>query len=157
MTRSFADTNILVYAFDEQEPAKRTIAQSIVTGIVDTGDVAISTQVLQELFVTLRRMFAVDLDLAVIDSIVRRFATGAVVQVDVPIILAAMSRVLRSNISLWDALIVEAALVAGATRLLTEDLQHGQVIDGRLRIENPFLSGIRSRRKLIFIIMTLTK
>ncbi len=87
-------------------------------------------------------MFAVDLDLAVIDSIVRRFATDAVVQVDVPIILAATSRVLRSNISLWDALIVEAALVAGATRLLTEDLQHGQVIDGRLRIENPFLSGI---------------
>ncbi len=138
MTRAFADTNILVYAFDEQEPAKRTVAQSIVTGIVDTGDVVISTQVLQELFVTLRRKFAVDLDPPAVDSIVRRFATGAVVQVDVPIILAATSRVRGASISFWDALIVEAALVAGATRLLTEDLQHGQVIDGRLRIENPF-------------------
>ena len=43
----------------------------------------------------------------------------------------------RYRFSFWDALIVAAALEAGCTRLLTEDLQHGQVIEG-LRVENPF-------------------
>jgi predicted nucleic acid-binding protein len=49
-----------------------------------------------------------------------------------------MARVESANISFWDALVVEAALVAGATRLLTEDLQHGQIFDGWLRVETPY-------------------
>ena len=69
----------------------------------------------------------------------RRFANQPVIQVDVPIILAAIVRVQTASLSFWDALIVESALAAGATRLLTEDLRHGQVFDGRLRVENPFL------------------
>ncbi len=55
-----------------------------------------------------------------------------------PIILAAAARVQTASISFWDALVVESALAAGATRLLTEDLQHGQGFDGMLRVENPF-------------------
>jgi len=53
-------------------------------------------------------------------------------------ILAAIVRVRTARISFWDALIVEAALTAGASTLLTEDLQDGQVFDGLLRVENPF-------------------
>ena len=68
----------------------------------------------------------------------RRIAVNPVVQVDVPIILAAIERVRTASISFWDALIVEAALIAGASTLLTEDLQDGQVFDGVLRVENPF-------------------
>lgn len=136
--RSFAATNILFYAFDDDHPTKRAIAAPLVTGIVDAGDILISTQILQELFVTMRRKFVVTLGVVEIDAIVRRFATGAVIQVDVPLILAATTRVRTASISFWDALVVEAALAAGATRLLTEDLQHGQVFDGTLRVENPF-------------------
>jgi predicted nucleic acid-binding protein len=44
------------------------------------------------------------------------------------------------SFSFWDALILEAALRGGADRLLTEDLQHGQEIEG-LRIDNPFLEA----------------
>lgn len=43
----------------------------------------------------------------------------------------------RHRFSFYDSLIVAAALEAGCRRLLTEDLQHGQRIEG-LRIENPF-------------------
>jgi predicted nucleic acid-binding protein len=43
----------------------------------------------------------------------------------------------RSAIGFYDALIVAAALQAGSTRLLSEDLQHGQMF-GALRVENPF-------------------
>jgi predicted nucleic acid-binding protein len=55
-------------------------------------------------------------------------------------ILAAIGRSRLLGFSFWDALIVEAALAGGADCLLTEDMQHGQIIEG-LRIENPF-SGI---------------
>lgn len=137
---TFVDTNILVYPFDAQDPRKQAIAERRVADLIKTGEIVVSTQVLQELFVTLRRKFEVQLGSDQTDRIVRDVAEYRVVQVDVPIILAAMTRVRRASISLWDALIVEAALVAGATRLLTEDLQHGQVFDGRLGIENPFLA-----------------
>ena len=74
----------------------------------------------------------------------RDFARLPIVQVDAPIILAAIARVQTASIAFWDALIVESALAAGATRLLTEDLQDGQVFDGRLRVENPFLPPVPS-------------
>ncbi len=57
--------------------------------------------------------------------------------VDAERILAAIGRSRRMLLSFWDALIIETALAGGAERLLTEDLQHGQIIDG-LQIENPF-------------------
>jgi predicted nucleic acid-binding protein len=55
-------------------------------------------------------------------------------------ILAAIARSRSQGFTFWDALIVEAALRAGARRLLTEDLQHGQRI-GNLTVENPFREG----------------
>jgi predicted nucleic acid-binding protein len=54
--------------------------------------------------------------------------------------LRGIARQRTAGYSFWDALIIEAALAGGAERLLTEDLQDGQVIDG-LRIENPFMDG----------------
>lgn len=69
---------------------------------------------------------------------VRDFSRLPLVRVDAPLILAAIVRSQRMVLSFWDALIVEAALSAGADRLLTEDLQHGQVFES-LRVENPFL------------------
>ncbi len=59
-------------------------------------------------------------------------------EADAERVLAGIARSRRARISLWDALIVEAALACGADRILTEDLQHGQQGDG-VRIENPFL------------------
>jgi predicted nucleic acid-binding protein len=61
------------------------------------------------------------------------------VQIDVPLIFDAIDLSKRFQLSFWDALITQAALVAGCTRLLTEDLQHGLRI-GNLTIENPFLN-----------------
>ena len=55
---------------------------------------------------------------------------------------SAVRRSVRSQVSYWDALIIETALAAGATVLLTEDLQHGQKF-GRLRVTNPLLVGNR--------------
>lgn len=137
--RSFVDTNIPVYSLDEGDPGKQATAKALLRQLSDANEAVISTQVLQELFVTINRKFAARLSLAEAEAVVRRFAALPVVQVDVPIILAATVRVRATSIAFWDALIVEAALSAGATRLLTEDLQHGQVFDGRLRVDNPLL------------------
>ena len=141
MTRSFVDTNILVYRLDDNEPSKQAIAEALVQDLISSHEIVISTQILQELFVTLTRKLSTNLHTPDAMEIVRAHTEFPVIQVDVSLILAATERVGAASISFWDALVVEAALVAGATRLLTEDVQHGQVFDGRLRVENPFRSG----------------
>jgi predicted nucleic acid-binding protein len=140
--RSLVDTNVLIYSLDDEDPGKQATAKALLRQLSDANVAVISTQILQELFVTISRRFAGRMSATEAEAVVRRFATLPVVQVDVPIILAAMARVQTASVAFWDALIVESALVAGATRLLTEDLQHGQVFDGRLRVENPFLPPV---------------
>ena len=61
-----------------------------------------------------------------------------VVPIDAYLVREAVELAQASQLAYWDALIVRAASVAGCARLFTEDLNHGQVIDG-VRIENPFL------------------
>jgi predicted nucleic acid-binding protein len=69
--------------------------------------------------------------------IVSAYAEWPVVQVDVPLLLAASELEERHTLSFWDALIVESARRSGATRLLTEDLQHGWRVGG-VTVDNPF-------------------
>ena len=52
----------------------------------------------------------------------------------------ALAIVARYGFSLYDSLLIAAALIAGSKRLYCEDLQHGQVIDRQLRVVNPFVS-----------------
>jgi predicted nucleic acid-binding protein len=136
---AFIDSNVLAYFYDSDTPDKQAIAQALMASTVAAKQAVISTQVLQESYWTITRKLARRLDAARAERAVHIFARLPTIQVGVPIILAATARVGTTSIAFWDALVVESALVAGATRLLTEDLQHGQVFDGRLRVENPFL------------------
>jgi len=138
LTRSFFDTNVLLYLFDRDEPEKKTRAQEVFESEVETERAAVSTQVLQEFYVNATRKLRRPLPPEIAEARVRDFSTLWLVRVDAPLILAAIARSRTLRFSFWDALIVEAAHAAGANRLLTEDLQHGQLIEGLL-IENPFL------------------
>lgn len=138
MSRSFFDTNVLLYLFDNREPDKKAAAQELIQKEVEADRASLSTQVLQEFYVNATRKLAFPLSPEEAGARVRDFSRLPLVQVDVPLILAAIARSQRMSFSLWDAMIVEAALKAGADRLLTEDLQHGQVIEG-MSVENPFL------------------
>ena len=138
MTRSFFDTNVLVYLFDEDEPRKKARAQEIYEREAVAGRAVLSTQVLQEFYVNVTRKLSPPLSYEVAEERVRDLSRLSLVRVEAGMILSAIVRSRERMLSLWDALIVEAALKGGAYRLLTEDLQHGQVIEG-LRIENPFL------------------
>ena len=138
MMLTFFDTNVLVYLFDTDSPEKADRAKAVFGEAVEEGRFVISTQVLQEFYVTVTRKLAVPLSVVDAEEAVRGFAELSVTPVDVPQVLAAIGRSRTMQISFWDALIIEAALSVGATRLLTEDLQHGCRFDG-LRVENPFL------------------
>ena len=133
---AFVDTNVLVYRFDEDEPAKRECASAILESAA-AGDVVISTQVLQEFYVVVTRKLARPVSSEDAEQIVRGFARLPIVQVDAALVLAAIGTSRRHKLSFWDALIVQAALAGGCTRLLTEDLRHGTRYES-LRVENPF-------------------
>lgn len=132
---AFVDTSILVYAYDTDEPEKRRIAQSVLSDLPER--LVVSTQVLDEFYVTVTRRFGRILAPDEAETEVARFAQLPVVVTDVPLVRAAIATSRRYPISYWDALIVEAASAAGCERLLTEDLGSGDVIRG-VRIENPF-------------------
>lgn len=136
--RSFFDTNVLVYLFDHDAPKKQRRAEQVLQDEVSGGRAVLSTQVLQEFYVTVTRKLAKPLAAEDAERAVRKLALLPVVQIDAPLVLAAISRSQGLPLSFWDALIVEAANSSGAQKLLTEDLQHGQRIDG-LEIHNPFL------------------
>jgi predicted nucleic acid-binding protein len=135
VTRRFLDTNVLVYADDLDAAVKRRRAREILRHAVRTGDGVVSTQVLQEFFVISTRKLGVEPGVA--RRKVELLAEMDVVRIDLRLILAAIDLHRLESISFWDALVVRAAVAAGCRTLLTEDLQHGQVING-VRVENPF-------------------
>jgi len=131
----FLDTNILVYAYDLDAPAKRQVAVAIVEeGWTRPGLTAVSIQVLQELYVNLERR-GVPRDEAT--RIVADFSDWPVVENTLDLMRAALDEQAHFRISFWDALIVAAARESGASELVTEDLSHGQDYGG-VRALNPF-------------------
>ncbi len=133
----FFDTNVLVYLFDADTPDKRKKARALFHRHTETGDILLSTQVLQEFYVTVTRKLARPLDAAVASQTVSSFAELPIVQIDSELIVSAIHRSRNSQLSFWDALIVQAAIEGHASTLYSEDLQDRQVLDG-LRVVNPF-------------------
>jgi predicted nucleic acid-binding protein len=130
----FVDTNVLVYLFDHGEPGKRAIAKEIFR---QYQRIWLSTQVLQEFFVVvtrkLERPLAPDRALQSVQHLLA-YPTAVVTPA---LVIAGIRRSIDSQLSLWDALIVETALSEGAGLLITEDLQDGWQI-GAMRVWNPF-------------------
>ena len=135
--KTFFDTNILVYLFDTGSPDKRRKARAIFRNHAEAGDILLSTQVLQEFYVAVTRKLARSLDTQAAAAAVASFAELPLVQIDSKLILAAIHRSRNSQLSFWDALIVQAAIEGHAGTLYSEDMQHGQMHDG-LRVANPF-------------------
>jgi len=134
---TFVDTNVLAYAHDRSETVEQPIAQALLGVLWRDRAGVLSTQVLQELYVVVTRKFDPPIPQSAARELVALYSTWPVVQVDVPLVLAASELEEWHTLSFWDALVLEAARRAGATRLVTEDLQPGRGIGGVL-IENPF-------------------
>jgi predicted nucleic acid-binding protein len=143
--RRFVDTNILVYAHDSSAGVKHERAKALVEHLWQTRTGAISTQVLQELVVNLRRKVSTPLPVKAIQEMVADYLTWQVVVNDGAAILEALDLEERHRISFWDALIVQAAQTAGATILYSEDLSNGQRY-GSVVVENPLVDGVHEPR-----------
>jgi predicted nucleic acid-binding protein len=136
MGRAFLDTNVLVYADDADAGAKRAKAQALVVSALTTGDAVISTQVLQEYFSVATRKLSVAADAA--QKKVEILAALVAVTIDSDHVIESIKLHRLHGLSFWDALILHAARRAGCDRLMTEDLQTGQRIEG-VEIVDPFV------------------
>jgi predicted nucleic acid-binding protein len=133
----FLDTNILVYAFDRSAGEKHTLAAQLVEGCWKNENGCLSIQVLQEFFVTVTRKIATPLEPATARQIVADLAHWRMQAPDASDLLQAIDLQQNYQFSFWDAMVVQSAAGLGCKRLLSEDLNHGQVY-GDLEVINPF-------------------
>lgn len=132
----FVDTNVLLYALS-RDPAESAKAERA-NQILDSRQVAISCQVLQEFFAQATRLGREDrIEPEVTSRLVESFLRFPVQETTVSIVRAAIETQQRYQISYWDAAILEAARALGCDVVLSEDLNDGQDYGG-VRIENPF-------------------
>ena len=129
----FIDTNVLVYAYLENIGEKTEKA----LGVLDNEFAFISTQVLQEFCNTSSKKFK--RSFAEVSSAVAELVSNFYVYTNTEAtIKGALIVAEKYGFSFYDSVIVSASLESGCKILYTEDLQHGQVIEDRLRIINPF-------------------
>jgi len=141
----FFDTNVLVYAYDPDEPARRQRALWLIREAMRESRFVISTQVMQEFFSMMLRRHFLPAPRAL--DVLRELAEHPVVPASGGSVLRAAALQQRSRLSIWDALIVQAALDAGCGTLFTEDLQNGQRFaatgdaPATVTVIDPFASG----------------
>ena len=140
MPTVFVDTNVLLYAFDDQVPVKREQARRWLESCWQLRCGRVSTQVLNEFYANARRKFATAISAGDARAEVRRYQVWHPWQIDHATVETAWAVESRYGLSYWDALMVGAAQQMGCALFLTEDLQHDQRID-KLRILNPFIVG----------------
>ena len=136
MSADFFDSNVFVYLFDEVDDRKRGTAERMVAEALTSGSGVVSYQVAQEVLNVLTRK------LGVTPSDARRFLDAVLAPLwrvgpSPELYVRALDVRERYGFSFYDALVVAAALDAGCTRLLSEELQHGQRI-GDLTVVDPF-------------------
>ena len=137
----FLDTNILLYAYDLDAPAKRAVAKVILEEAwIQPKQTALSVQVLQEFHVNFVRSGH---SVSEATLIVGDFTHFLVVENSLALFQRGLWFQSRWQISLWDAMILAAAESSGARELLSEDLNHGQDYGGVCAV-NPFLTGSRN-------------
>jgi len=134
--KCFTDTNILLYAHDTAAGAKHERARALVEELWRNRSGVVSTQVLQELCVVLRRKAGRPVDLKTARDIVKDYLTWDVYVNTGESVLEALELEERYGISFWDALVIQAAEASGATVLYSEDLSSGQIYRG-VRVVNP--------------------
>ena len=137
--RIFIDTNVFVYAYmeDSSNLVKR---QKIATLLKDiSGDIAISTQVINEFYNVLLRNEISDKDIQ--KRIEEILGFSHLIVIDLEIIKYSWNVRKKYQYSIWDSLIISSVLKNNCLFLYSEDMQHNQIIENTLRIINPFIDN----------------
>jgi predicted nucleic acid-binding protein len=135
--KHFVDTNVLVYAYDRSAGPRHERAQALLEELWNSGSGVLSTQVLQEFCVNLRRKAGQPLPADEVRRLIQDYCSWEIVVNTTESILQALDIEARYKISFWDALILQAAESCGATLVYSEDLASGQKY-GSVRVVNPF-------------------
>ena len=135
---SFIDTNIFVYQLERLDARKADIADGLIENGIETQTACISFQVIQEYINTAIRKAEVPLT----EDELRKYLVDVLaplyrVQPDIRLYQKALEIRFRYRFGFYDSLIVAAAVEAGCKTLYTEDLTHGQQVEG-VTITNPF-------------------
>ena len=136
--RVFVDTNILVYAHDLSAGERHARSATVVQDLWEKETGVISTQVLQEFYVIVTRKIKNPLKPGDAREIIRNYLAWPVQTNDPEMTIRASEIGEKNRLSFWDALIVAAALRLQAQKIITEDFNHGQLIEG-IPVENPIL------------------
>jgi predicted nucleic acid-binding protein len=134
----FIDTNILAYARDRRDSRKQDIAAAWLFTLAGERRGRLSWQVLVEFYAVATHPKKLALLAAEAQADILALQVWNPILPDAGLLRRAWSIQDRLAFSWWDAMIVAAALQAGCQTLLSEDLQHGQIIDDRLIILDPF-------------------
>lgn len=134
----FIDTKVLVYAYDASAGEKHTMSLEIMENLWDSGNGIISSQVLQEFFVSITKKISKPLNLITAKEIVKDLLKWKMVIINGEIILEAIDIHSQHKYSFWDSVIIAAAIEGGAGTILSEDLSDKHVIKG-ITINNPFI------------------
>jgi predicted nucleic acid-binding protein len=132
----FVDTNILIYAHDRSSGVKHERARQLVERLWISGQGVLSTQVLQELCINLRRKIARPLPVEDVRGLIHDYLSWEIVVNTPASVLQALEIEVRYKISFWDALVLQAAESSGAAVLYSEDLATGQKY-GLTEVINP--------------------
>ena len=133
--REFLDTNVLIYAHDARDPRKRTCARKLIRRLMRERRGVLSLQVLQEFFAAATCKLGMPSEEA--RRRILRYSRFDVVTLGTADLVAAVDLHRLHGLSIWDALVVRAALNGACTTLHTEDMQQGYVVD-KLTLRNPF-------------------
>lgn len=131
----FLDTNVLVYMFSESDLDKKAECRQFVNDLDADNQVVWSTQVIQEFYFTLTKKHGKDPQ--EVKSSISNLSTFQLVINNFDTIERAIDIQIINKISFWDSLIISSAKQANCSFLLSEDLSHGQLIDG-VRVVSPF-------------------
>ena len=137
----FVDTNVIVYQRDATEPEKQPRAAAWMETLWRRRIGRISTQVLNEFYVTVTRKLSPGLPAEEARQQVADYFAWSPLPVDGRLISRAWGLEQRYAISYWDALIVAAAQLARCRYVLTEDLQHDQSFDS-VQVKDPFRTDL---------------
>ena len=132
----FLDTNLWIYLYAKNPPEKYQQVAKIIKN--NSSLLLISTQVLGELFhVLTRKKFTSRTDaITIISDIINTFPIQAINTTEV---IQALEINAKYNYSYWDSLIIATALLGKCSLIYSEDMQHNQLIDNKVRILNPFV------------------
>jgi predicted nucleic acid-binding protein len=137
--RFFLDTNIFVYRFDDNSPAKQQLAEQLIRRALTSHKGVVSYQVVQEFMnVALRRLTPPMRASEAEEYLTTVFHPLLAIHSSAALYRHALNVHDETKFPWYDSLIVSAAMQAECTTLFSEDLRHGRRI-GSLTITNPFL------------------